>query len=130
MPFGFTNAPATFQCYIADCLHDYIDDFAVCYLDDILIYLTDQKEKDEHAGTVLERLQEFSPYIKAEQCQFGVSQVAFLGFVKNSEAIGIESDLISTIEDWPTPKLVRDIQVPLGFANFSRWFIRKYAKIT
>jgi len=42
----------------------------------------------------------------------------------------MESDRISTIEDWPTPKSVRDIQVLLGFANFYRRFIQKYAKIT
>jgi len=38
MPFGLTDAPATFQAYIDDCLQPYIDDFTVCYLDDILIY--------------------------------------------------------------------------------------------
>ena len=36
--FGLTNAPATFQSYIDDCLRPYIHDFTVCYLDDILIY--------------------------------------------------------------------------------------------
>jgi hypothetical protein len=38
MPFGQTNAPATFQAYMDDCLRPYMDDFFVCYLDDILIH--------------------------------------------------------------------------------------------
>jgi len=42
----------------------------------------------------------------------------------------MESDRISTIEDWPTPKSIRDVQVLLGFTNFYRRFIRKYAKVT
>ena len=42
----------------------------------------------------------------------------------------MESDRISTIEDWPTPESVQDVQVLLGFANFYRRFIRKYAKVT
>ena len=42
----------------------------------------------------------------------------------------MESDCISMIEDWPTPASVRDVQVLLGFANFYRRFIRKYAKVT
>jgi len=42
----------------------------------------------------------------------------------------MESDRLSTIEDWPTPKSVRDVQVLLGFTNFNRRFIRKYAKVT
>jgi hypothetical protein len=53
MPCGLTNAPASFQGYIEDCLRPYIDDFTVCYLDDILIYLTNEKEHEEHVGKVL-----------------------------------------------------------------------------
>ena len=130
MPFGLTNAPATFQAYIDDCLRPYIDDFAVCYLDDILIYSTNEKEYDEHVRKVLERLQEFGLYCKAEKCQFGVLEVGYLGFVISSEGVGMETDRISTIEDWPPPKSVHDMQVLLGFTNFYRRFIRKYAKVT
>jgi hypothetical protein len=41
MPFGLTHRPATFQCYIGNCLPPHIDNFAVCYLGDILIYSED-----------------------------------------------------------------------------------------
>jgi hypothetical protein len=130
MPFGLTNAPATFQSYIDDCLRPYIDDFAVCYLDDILIYSTNEKEHEEHVRQVLQRLKEFGLYCKAEKCQFGVSEVGFLGFVITHDGVGMESDRIATIEDWPTPKSMRDVQVLLGFTNFYQRFIRKYAKVT
>jgi hypothetical protein len=42
----------------------------------------------------------------------------------------MESDRISTIEDWPTPESARDVQVLLGFTNFYRRFIRKCAEVT
>jgi len=130
MPFGLTNAPVTFQSYIDDWLRPYIDNFAVCYLDDILIFSTNEKEHEEHVRQVLQRLKEFGLYCKAEKCQFSVSEVGFLGFVITPDGVGMESDRISTIEDWPTPKSVRDVQVLLGFTNFYRRFIRKYAKVT
>jgi len=79
---------------------------------------------------VLERNRGFGLYCKAELYEFGVSEVGFFGFVISSEEIGMESDSISTIEDWPTPKSVRDVQVLLGVANFYRGSIRKYAKDT
>jgi len=68
MPFGLTNAPATFQPYIDDCLQPKIDDFAVCYLDDILIYSANEKEHEEHEHQVLQRLPEFGLNCNAEKC--------------------------------------------------------------
>ena len=34
MLFGLTNAPATFQSYMDDCLRPYLDDGAITYLVD------------------------------------------------------------------------------------------------
>ena len=130
MPFRLTNEPATFQAYIDDFLRPYIDDFTMCYLDDILIYSTNEKEHEANLRKVLQRQQEFGLYCKAEKCQFGVREVSFLGFVLNSDGIGMDSNSISTIEDWPTPESVWDVQVLRGFANFYWRFIRKYAKVT
>jgi DNA/RNA-binding domain of Phe-tRNA-synthetase-like protein len=42
----------------------------------------------------------------------------------------MEADRIATIEDWPTPKSVKDVQVLMGFTNFYRRFVKKYAKVT
>jgi hypothetical protein len=102
----------------------------VCYLDDILIYSTNEKKHKDHVRKVLQRQEEFGLYCKAEKCQFRVHEVGFPGFVINSDGIGMESDRISTIEDWPTQESVRDVQVLLGFANFYRRFLRKYAMVT
>jgi hypothetical protein len=102
----------------------------VGYLDHILIYLTDEKEYDEYVRTVLERLRIFGLSCKAEKYQFGVSEVGILGFVIHSQGVSVQSDRTSMMEDWPTPKSIRDIQLLLGFGNFYRRFIRKYANIT
>jgi hypothetical protein len=99
MPFGLTNTQASFQSYIDDCLRPYIDDFAVCYLDDILIHSPNEKEHEEHVRQVLQRLKEFGLCCKAEKCQFGVSEVGFPGFAITPDAVGMESDRISTIDD-------------------------------
>jgi hypothetical protein len=115
MAFGLKNAPATFEANIHDCRRPYIDDLAVCYLDDILIFPTNKEEHGEQVRKVLERLRECGLYGKAEKCRFGVSKVGFLGFVISPDEIAMESDRISTIEDWPIPEFVRDVQVLLGF---------------
>ena len=58
MPFGLTNAPATFQSYINSALREYLDDFCVAYLDDILIYSKTLEEHVTHVRKVLEKLLE------------------------------------------------------------------------
>jgi hypothetical protein len=47
---------------------------------------------------------------RAVSIQLGttVSDVGFLGFANNAEEVTIESDQISTIEDWLTPKSAPD----------------------
>jgi hypothetical protein len=130
MPFSLTNATATFQSYIDDCLRPFIDDFAVCYHHDTLIYSANEKEHEKSVHQVLQGLKEFSLCWKAEKCQFGVSEVGYLAFVITCIAVGMESDRISTMEDWPTPKSVREVQVVVGFTNFNRRFIWRYAQVT
>ena len=62
MPFGLANALATIQSFIDAFLRPYIDDFSLCYPDDILIYSTNEKEHERHFRKVLKRLQEFGVY--------------------------------------------------------------------
>ena len=48
MPFGLTNAPASFQTMMDHILREFIDDFVVVYMDDILIYSCTEPEHEEH----------------------------------------------------------------------------------
>ena len=57
LPFGLTNSLAMYQCYINNILFDYLDDFCIAYLDDILIYSNNELEHESHVKKVLERLQ-------------------------------------------------------------------------
>ena len=58
MPFGLKNAPATFQHFINDVLSDYLDDFVISYIDDILIYSNTLEEHHVHVKKVLRKLLE------------------------------------------------------------------------
>src|SRR5205085_8503719 len=58
MPFGLTNAPATFMTLMNDIFHEYLDQFVVIYLDDILIYSKNKDEHIKHVKKVLEKLRQ------------------------------------------------------------------------
>ena len=53
MLFGLCNGPASFQNYINDTLHKYLNDFCTVYLDDILIYSDNEAEHEIHVKRVL-----------------------------------------------------------------------------
>jgi Reverse transcriptase (RNA-dependent DNA polymerase) len=56
MPFGLCNAPGTFQHYMNDTFCEFLDEFLVVYLDDLLVYSLTLKEHKEHVQKVLARL--------------------------------------------------------------------------
>jgi len=54
MPFGFTNAPTIFQHIMNDAFHEYLDDFVVCYIDNIFIFSKNMAYHERHVRFVLE----------------------------------------------------------------------------
>ena len=58
LPFGLSNAPATFQAYINQALIGLVDVTCVIYLDDILIYSTDPARHEADVKAVLEQLRQ------------------------------------------------------------------------
>ncbi|GKE70436.1 putative reverse transcriptase domain-containing protein, partial [Tanacetum coccineum] len=48
MPFGLTKAPAVFMDLMNRVCKPYLDKFIIIFIDDILIYLKDKKEQEEH----------------------------------------------------------------------------------
>jgi hypothetical protein len=130
MLFGLTNAPAIDQTNIVYCIRPHIDDFAVFILDNILICSANKEGLEHQVRKLLGPLNECCLYPKGEKCHFGVNEVAFLGFVISPNGISMPSDHILKIKDWPTPESVRDVEVLLGFMNFHRRFVTKYANVT
>jgi hypothetical protein len=99
MPFGLSNALATFQAYMNEILEGLLDRICVVYLDDILIYSRDPKEYTKHMRQVLERLEAYGLYIKLSKCEFDVQRVDFLRYVISTSGISIEQDRVTTIKD-------------------------------
>ncbi len=127
MPFGLTNAPATGQQFINDILREYLDVFVVVYLDDILIYSQKEEDHVEHVTKVLQKLQEAGLFVNGQKCDFHTTSTTYLGFIVTPEGISMDPQKVQAISDWEPPKNVHDVQVFLGFANFYRRFIDKYA---
>ncbi len=99
MLFGLklTNAPVVFQQLMNDVFHEYLDDFVVCYTDDIIIFSTNMGVHEHHVRLVLEKLQE-SNFMQVGKCEFHQFKVEFLGY-----AICMDRHKVQTIVELITP---------------------------
>ena len=129
MPFGLSNAPAAFQRFMNDIFSDLLDVHVIIYLDDILIYSDNPADHRKHVREVLRRLRKHGLYARPDKCRFSSDSVEYLGFILSKEGLKMDPSKVQTIQDWPEPRKVKDIQSFLGFANFYRRFISEYSDI-
>ncbi|KAH9270629.1 hypothetical protein BASA83_007236 [Batrachochytrium salamandrivorans] len=130
MPFGLANAPAQFQRMMNSLFQDMISKFVLVYLDDIVIYSDNLKDHKTHVRSVLRILSDNRLFCKPEKCHFYQTEIRYLGYIISSNGIRMDSSKIESVQNWPTPKKVHDLQVFLGFANFYRALIPDYSNIT
>nr|GFA99325.1 putative reverse transcriptase domain-containing protein [Tanacetum cinerariifolium] len=129
MPFGLTNAPAVFMDLINRVCKPYLDKFVIVFIDDILIYLKDEKENDEHLKAILELLKKEELYAKFSKCEFWIPKVQFLSHVIDSQGIHMDLAKIESVKDWASPKSPTEIRHFLGLAGYYRRFIEGFLKI-
>ena len=102
MPFRLTNAPATFQRLMNYVLYDYLNDFVVVYLDDILVCSDTFKEHLVHLRKVFDKLREANLVIKLKKCKFGQRKIKFLGHTIRTDGLRIDPENIGKIKKLPS----------------------------
>jgi hypothetical protein len=129
MPFGLSNAPATFQALMNDVLRPYLRRFVLVFFDDILIYSPTWAEHLQHLSIVLNTLHANKLHVKRSKCSFGASFVAYLGHVISEGGVAMDSDKVVAVSSWPTPRSARGLRGFLGLAGYYRKFIKDFGII-
>ncbi|MGH8486283.1 MAG: reverse transcriptase family protein, partial [Pseudomonas sp.] len=127
LPFGLTNAPATFMHLMQSIFRPWLDQFVIVFLDDILIYSKTLDEHREHIRQVLDVLRRNQLYGKLSKCEFFRSKISFLGHTLSADGKGMEEDKVQAIRDWPVPKNVPELRSFLGLAGYYQEFVRNYS---
>ena len=70
MPFGLTNAPAAFMDLMNRVFKEFLDQFVIVFIDDILVYSKSPEEHEVHLENVLQTLREHALYAKFSKCEF------------------------------------------------------------
>ena len=53
----------------------------------------------------------------------------FLGIIVSKKGMEKCKDKVETIQEWPIPKTIKEIQAFLGFANFYHQLIQDYSRV-
>ena len=123
MPYGLTNAPATFQQLIDRVLGPESEPNVYANLHDIIIVAETFEKHKEYLKMVLERLVAAGLTLDPDKCVFCKPEVAYFGFLVNRDGMRPNSAKVEPIENYPTPKNLKDIWKFQGMASFYRWFI-------
>jgi hypothetical protein len=130
MSFGLTNDPAVFMNTMNRVFHNYLDQFVVVFIDDILIYSKGQEDQRVHLRKVLERLRREQLFTKLEKCEFWLDSVSFLGHIISREGVSVDLEKVKAVVDWTKPTSVHEVRSFLRLAGYYRRFIERFSKLS
>ncbi len=98
--FKLTNESSSFQNFINDILHDFLNVFCIAYMNDILIYSNSKKKHTQHVHQILKRLRIIELQIDIEKCEFSVIEIKYLNLIIIIHEIKMNSEKINVIMNW------------------------------
>ena len=87
MPFGATNAPATFQRLTYNCLLDLNMTWCVVYLDDIIAFSDNPKDHIVRLEAVFKKLAAAGLKLKPSKCFFFKEEIDYLGHLVSGKGV-------------------------------------------
>ncbi len=128
--FELANSSITFQIYINQIMHLYLDIFVLIYINDILIFSQSMKKHVEQVKLVLKQLKKFSFFVKFSKCSFHVFHVNFFNFRMKFDDISIQKNKIVVVKKWSLSKSYKNVQFFIEFANFYRRFVYDFFRVS
>jgi len=129
MSFKLKNPSVTFQRLINNMLREYLNDFVITYLNNILIYSNDLKMHHKHVHKVLAKLNKQVMYMKKSKSRFKIKKIQFLRYVIQSDQIEKNLKKTETVWDWFTLQKIKKVQVFLKLMDYYWKFVFNYARI-
>lgn len=129
MPFGLANAPAVFQRMINKILGNRRFEYALAYLDDVLIPSRSVEEMFQRLEEILQLFREYGLTLKLAKCRFFDTRVNYLGYELSSDGIQPGKAKVLAVKEFPVPRNVHEVRQFLGLTGYFRKFIQGYGEI-
>ena len=127
MPLGLQNGAQMFQGSMDSVCAGL--DFMFFYLDDVLVTIQDKTRHLLHLQKLFSWLVKAGLVINPSKCQFGVSQLNFLGHRVDKHGVTPLPPKVETIRNFPRLKMIHQLWEFNGMINFYNRFVPGAAHI-
>ncbi|CAG2247042.1 Transposon Ty3-I Gag-Pol polyprotein,Transposon Ty3-G Gag-Pol polyprotein,Retrovirus-related Pol polyprotein from transposon 297 [Mytilus edulis] len=129
MPFGLCNAPSTFQRCMELIFRGLQWQTLLIYLDDIIIFSSDEKEHLKRLDEVFSRLINAGLKLKPSKCDLLREEILYLGHVVGKEGIKPNPKIVQSVDSWKAPSTAKEIQQFFVLCNYYRQYMYKFSDI-
>ena len=126
MPFDASNAPATFQRFMENCLGDLSLSWCVVFLDDIIVFGKSPEEHLKKLAVVFGKPRPAKHKLKPSKCNFFKTEISYLCHIFSKEGIVTDPSNVEAVRNWPKHKIPNDVRHLLGFVGYYRKFIKNF----
>ena len=114
VPFGLTNAPATFQRWMESCLGELPLNWCIIYLDDTIVFSQTLEEHVYRFRAIFSKMRAAALKLKPSKCDLFKKEIKYLGHVVSEDGVSTDTDKIKAVIEWPQPTTVTEIRSFLG----------------
>ena len=94
-----------------------LSDFAIVFIDDILVLRKSAADHKKHLELVFSELREYHVLIKPSKCARGQTELPYLGHIIGRDGIKPDPKKVQAVQDWPTPTCLPEVLQFLGLTN-------------
>lgn len=124
LPFGLKTSPAIFQRILSNIIRKHeLSEFAVNFIDDIIIFSKDFEEHITHISKLLEAIIKEGFKLKFSKCSFAKKTAKYLGHIIEENSIKPLKDNLTAVKNFPVPQSRKNVRQFLGKINFYHKFI-------
>jgi len=128
LPFGFRNAPATFQRLMTYITSDLVG--VRCYLDDLVVWSETWEDHLIRLRSLFQALSDASLTINLKKSEFGHAHVTFLGHVVGQGNVAPIGAKVEAILQYPVPESRRALMRFIGMIGYYRRFCENFAQVS
>ena len=129
MPFGLRDAPATFQRLVDKMLAGIQYDYAMAYLDDIIVKGQNEEDSIEHLREVFRRVRAANLKLKPSKCDLFRKKISYLGHIIGGEGVQTDPKKVKAVKEWPIPIYLTDVRGFIGLCSYYRRFINNFSEL-